>query len=313
MLRVIASVMLLGLLIGSASPTTVHAQTPAVAPVTIRIPGILVDTTIETVQTDPDPSGTWTVLWYEGYESFGTGGNTVLYGYRDFFGIGPSVFYFFDQLGDGDEVEIVGSDGNVYSYVVNTVETIAAATASVETIFTTTAEEMLTLFSYGGDFDVSTQSYESIFVAYATPVETTDTLAMDQPLAGQSADCPVAPRDIMFPNGANLDPSTSDRSEAALNALDVPNATVTDASDIASIDALLIESSGCDMVVREAMTLSDGRVLALVGPAGQLPITMITASGGLLSLRFETAAKVCDFALFTRVNGSWTVEAVPWF
>lgn len=313
MARVIAGLMLLWLIVAGTAPSTGQAQGSGVAPVTIRIPDILVDTTIETVNTDPDPSGTWTVLWYEGYGSFGTSGNTVLYGYRDYFDIGPSVFYFFDQLGDGAEVDIMGSDGIAYSYNVESISTIAAATASVEDIFADTVEETLTLFSYGGNFDTVTQSYESIFVARAIPVDTTVTDSIGEPMTEETADCPVAPRDIAFPDGSNLDPSTSDRSEAALSTLDVPNATVTEVADVTSIDALLVEASGCDMAVREALTLPDGRVLALIGPAGQMPISMVTASGGLLSMRFVTVAQVCDFALFTRSGDGWIVEAAPWF
>jgi hypothetical protein len=84
-------------------------------------------------------------------------------------------------------------------------------------------------------------------------------------------------------------------------------------ADVTSIDALLVESSGCDMAVRDAVTLPDGRILALVGPAGLLSLDMVTASGGDLSIPNDPAGTLCDFAVFTRAGDGWAVEAAPWF
>jgi LPXTG-site transpeptidase (sortase) family protein len=99
-------------------------------PVGIAIPAIGVDAVVETIgiidgqmQTPADP---WNVGWYGDLGAPGVDGNAVFAAHRDYWGVGPVVFYHLDQLGIGDVISVVGAAGEQADYVVTGVDAISA-------------------------------------------------------------------------------------------------------------------------------------------------------------------------------------------
>lgn len=128
--------------LGLATPSVVGAepQLPAVeraavvdtgfSPVSIAIPAIGVDASIETIgivdgqmQTPADP---WNVGWYGDLGAPGAVGNAVFAAHRDYWGAGPVVFYDLDRLGIGDTISVNGGAGESVVYEVTGVASISA-------------------------------------------------------------------------------------------------------------------------------------------------------------------------------------------
>ena len=56
----------------------------------------------------------------------GADGNAVFAAHRDYWGVGPVVFYHLDQLGIGDTISVVGAAGEQADYAVAGVDAISA-------------------------------------------------------------------------------------------------------------------------------------------------------------------------------------------
>ena len=151
----------------SACPGVVAGLTPvpnagpalaggsAVTPGRIQIPALGVDAAVESVgivdgvmQTPVDP---WSVGWYGELGGPGGGGNTVMAGHRDWYSIGPVVFYDLGALGAGDEVRLLDGAGNVATYVVYETVAVDASTPASDVIGGQ-GGETLTLITCGGEF-----------------------------------------------------------------------------------------------------------------------------------------------------------------
>jgi hypothetical protein len=97
---------------------------------TLSIPKIGVNATVSgrTVGTNGqmgDPSGAWSVIWYDFSPSYvGVGGrpgepnaNVVMAGHVDYINVGPAVFYSISNLAPGDVITVHTSTGS-YNYQV---------------------------------------------------------------------------------------------------------------------------------------------------------------------------------------------------
>lgn len=125
------------------------------APVQIMIPAIGVDSYIEVVGIVDGvmqiPQDAWAVGWYQELASPGEDDNIVMAGHRDWWGVGPVVFYNLGALSVGDRVYLVGEDGSGSTYEVVSNGWVDASTDARDVIGDTTAET-LTLITCGGDF-----------------------------------------------------------------------------------------------------------------------------------------------------------------
>lgn len=126
------------------------------APVRIRIGTIGLDAAIEQVhiidgvmQTPQDP---WNVGWYSQLAFPLTDQNVVLAGHRDWWGIGPVVFWDLATLVTGDRIELTSQEGGILEYRVESIDQLDAATPPAEYTATTSGEE-LTLVTCSGNFD----------------------------------------------------------------------------------------------------------------------------------------------------------------
>ena len=135
---------------------TVPNATAVFSPTRIMIPAISVDAKIEEVSIVNGIMGTpvdaWNVGWYPQISTPGQWTNVVMAAHRDWWGIGPTVFYNLDQVKRGDMIYLVGADGTGATYkVVQSYQ--VGSDADPNTIVTDAGIEMLTLITCDGSFD----------------------------------------------------------------------------------------------------------------------------------------------------------------
>ena len=134
-----------------------------VEPVGLRIDRIGVDAGIEALRVVDgrmeDPTGPWTVGWYEDLGSLGRGGNVVMAGHIDYWNVGPSVFYDLAALEPGDPIAVYGDDGQEYAYAVEWLRQYDADNAPLDEIVGTDGRDSVTLITCGGTFDYQNARY----------------------------------------------------------------------------------------------------------------------------------------------------------
>jgi LPXTG-site transpeptidase (sortase) family protein len=125
-------------------------------PVALRIPAIEIDAAIEEVAIVGGamgvPQDAWNVGWYPTISMPGEFTNVVLAGHRDWWNIGPVVFYNLERLNPGDKIYLLGDDGSGFTYRVVDRWLIDNDTHAGE-IVSDTGAEMLTLITCGGAFN----------------------------------------------------------------------------------------------------------------------------------------------------------------
>jgi LPXTG-site transpeptidase (sortase) family protein len=145
-------------------------------PVAIFIPAAEVDAPIETTIISDgrmqNPTGPFVVGWYRESGRLAEAGNIVMAGHLDYWGVPRAVFFHLGALDEGDEISLLGDDGNLYDYEiewVRKIETGSEGHQAILDVITVTEEERLTLITCGGDFNRDTLEYESRTVARARP------------------------------------------------------------------------------------------------------------------------------------------------
>ncbi len=196
-----------------------------VLPTAIRIDKAQVDAEVETVEivdgVMQNPTGPWVVSWYRETAKPGENGNTVMAGHVDYWDVGPAVFYNLKDLSQGDEIQVIGEDGSVYTYAVDWMETyiVADLTAEdIDEIVGPTDAPALTLITCGGEFDYDTGEYLSRMVVRATRVgmEPGTGVVSSQPATGaDTASAPVVEGGtaVVVETGVNLRAAPSTASE----------------------------------------------------------------------------------------------------
>ncbi len=142
---------------------------PGVRPVAIRIDKIAVDAEVEEIEivdgVMQNPTGPWVVSWYRETARLGqTDGNTVMAGHVDYWDVGPAVFWGIKEpgLAEGDEINVSGEDGALYTYEVEWQKTYTVADLTPEAvreIVGATGYAALTLVTCGGPFDYQAGEY----------------------------------------------------------------------------------------------------------------------------------------------------------
>jgi len=288
-------------------------QTASIAPVAIRIPKALINTSIEPLQVaggkPENPSSTWAVGWYEGFGPLRNAENTIFYGYPDFYGVGPAVFWFLGSLLEGDAIEVTGDDGLVYPYLVTSVTSYEQATAPIAEIFGDAGEEVLTLFSGAPPYDTQ-GNYLNLVVVRATPAGEPFALLAGTATGTGAIDCSLDPQALQIngetPAPVNVGPEARDLTNLA-------SAVPASEDDIASIEAALQTATTCPIAVREALVLEDGRIITLVGQPGMIPLDDLVSPGGFDSLSTAPQARALAYILFTPGSDGWVIEGIPWY
>lgn len=126
------------------------------APVAIRIPAISIDASIERVPVVEGvmevPQEAWNVGWYPSIATPGQFTNVVMAGHKDWWNIGPVVFYNLELLNPGDKIYLIGEDGMGFTYQVARRWLVDGNTNAGE-IVSDTGHETLTLITCGGSFN----------------------------------------------------------------------------------------------------------------------------------------------------------------
>jgi LPXTG-site transpeptidase (sortase) family protein len=127
-------------------------------PVKIEIPKIAITAAIEQVGIVKGvmevPENAWNVGWYSSLAKPGERTNVVMAGHKDWWGIGPVVFWNLDLLTPGDKIYLIGSDGRGATYVIDKSWDVDA-NIDANTIIGDAGGETLTLITCGGAFDGS--------------------------------------------------------------------------------------------------------------------------------------------------------------
>lgn len=140
-------------------------------PARIVIPAIGVDARIENVPITNGamgvPQDVWAVGWYNQLAKPGDGGNVVMAGHVDWWGVGPVVFYSLSSITEGATVYVTNADGSGATYVVSSIRTVPWDYPARE-IIDRTGTQSLTLITCAGVFN-GTQ-YESRLIVRADRV-----------------------------------------------------------------------------------------------------------------------------------------------
>ena len=151
--------------VGQDPPVPLSAAT---LPVAIIVEAAGIDAEIEALNIVDgrleNPTGPWVVAWYQQGAALGEPGNVLLAGHVDYWGVGPSVFYNVRNLAEGDEIDLTGEDGAVFTYRVAWNETIAIddlLSGRMSEIVAPTDDQVVTLFTCGGEFDYVNGEYLS--------------------------------------------------------------------------------------------------------------------------------------------------------
>ncbi|MDP9358774.1 MAG: class F sortase [Chloroflexota bacterium] len=158
--------------VGLNPPTATFSR--GVLPSAIRIDKAQVDAEVETVEivdgVMQNPTGPWVVSWYQETARLGEDDNTVMAGHVDYWDVGPAVFYNLKDLAEGDQIQVTGEDGTVYTYQVEWIKTYTVSELTperIQEIVGPTDQPALTLITCGGEFDYATGEYLSRMVVRA--------------------------------------------------------------------------------------------------------------------------------------------------
>lgn len=147
-------------------------------PVGLIVEKAQIDAEVEVQQiTDgvmQNPTGPWVVSWYEQTAELGEGSNVVMAGHVDYWEVGPAVFFNLRDLGEGDEVTVIGDNQTEFIYTVDWNETFdleELTSGKITELVGATEDPTLTLITCGGEFDYANGEYLSRMVVRASLVE----------------------------------------------------------------------------------------------------------------------------------------------
>lgn len=136
-----------------------------IVPVRLQIPVIGVDAGIEQVHIIDGvmeaPQDPWKVGWYSQLAMSGRAMDLVLAGHRDWWEVGPAVFWDLAQLTSGAEATITTHDGRDMVYAVHAIEEVPVSEPP-HTYLTGAGPNALTLMTCAGAFEDG--SYDSRLV-----------------------------------------------------------------------------------------------------------------------------------------------------
>jgi hypothetical protein len=133
------------------------------APIRLRMPVIGVNTALQPLGLRADgtlqpPSAWQTAGWYDDGVTPGDPGPAVIAGHVDSIS-GPAVFYRLRQLRPGDLAVVQRRDGQMLTFVVDTVAVYPKSTFPTAAVYGPTPLPTLRLVTCTGDFDRQAHSY----------------------------------------------------------------------------------------------------------------------------------------------------------
>ena len=150
---------------------------PAEEPVTMRIPKIGIDTTIQQTGLNGKgnmgvPTNFTDVAWYKHGTIPGQIGSSVIDGHVDN-GLGlAGVFKNLDKVVKGDDVYIVTKAGRQLHFVVDEVDTYPYKSVPLDMLFSRADDARLNLITCGGTWVKTDKTYDHRLVVYTKLVNT---------------------------------------------------------------------------------------------------------------------------------------------
>lgn len=117
--------------------------------------------------TPATPNSPWGVAWYTFSSYPGSGGNAVFSGHVDWYTGQPAVFGGLRNIGAGDAIYTVLSDGTPIAYQVAYATWVRPETADVAAIFGHTGRDAVTIITCGGTWDARAQDYSHRLIVRA--------------------------------------------------------------------------------------------------------------------------------------------------
>ena len=162
--------------ITSTAPITATVPPPTptatvnVYPVSVSIPAINVQTTLQMLTLDSTgalnpPTNLTQAGWYTGSSVPGQLGPSVIAGHIDSVS-GPAVFYHLEYLKAGDPVTVTLSDGTKVEFIVTAVESYPKDDFPTDSVYGPVPDAELRLITCGGSF--ANGHYLNNTVVYAT-------------------------------------------------------------------------------------------------------------------------------------------------
>lgn len=153
----------------SSAPTVLGESTP----MRVVIPSLSVDSNLISLGTNPDGSLAVPPLsrpmqasWWDGSPTPGELGPAVVLGHVNGNGK-PGVFLNLDKVQAGQQVEVTRADGQIATFTVSHVDTVAKDNFPAQAVYGDTPDSQLRLITCGGGLDRQARSYESNIVVYA--------------------------------------------------------------------------------------------------------------------------------------------------
>ena len=156
----------------STQTPTIPSEKPLYKPVTLRIPKLDVETTIEEVQEDSSgamdvPKDDNNVGWYSLGVMPGAQGNAVVAGHFDTKTGEPAVFYNLSTLEVGDEIIVVDEKNNLLTFIVEKKETYSTDAFPLQKVFGESSGKMLNLITCEGTFNQARKLYSERLVIFS--------------------------------------------------------------------------------------------------------------------------------------------------
>ena len=162
-----------------AKPGTPAAAPPqslaliASKPVSVKIPAIGVDASVDTLGLNPDgtvqvPAEPMDAGWYDGSASPGQIGAAVLLGHVDFKTTGPAVFYRLGALNPGDTATITRENGTTATFTVTAVREFPKSQFPTSEVYEASSNAAQLRLITCGSWDSDEQAYTGNTIAFAT-------------------------------------------------------------------------------------------------------------------------------------------------
>jgi hypothetical protein len=157
------------------SPAVEEECVRGALPERVVIDAARVDAGVETLEIVDgimeQPTGPELVTWYKETGRLGEDNNVVIAGHLNYWNVPQGVFFYLDQLREGDVVEVTGDDGRIYVFEVEWVRQESNLEPPDAEVIGPTDEPSLTLITCGGEWDPSISEYDERTVARAVQVE----------------------------------------------------------------------------------------------------------------------------------------------
>lgn len=163
------------------TPTPTPSPTPGLAPVTIIIPKLQIQTAVEPVGVTETgnmdvPKNAENVAWYQWGPKPSEPGNSVFAGHFDTPTGKPAIFYKLGTLETGDKIVVISENAVRSTFVVTEKATIPVDQFPNEHVFKNKPGKNLNLITCGGIWDVKKKTYTDRIVVYTTLEEGFGTL-----------------------------------------------------------------------------------------------------------------------------------------